>query len=311
MGAQASRFPAVAGGKLLEVSSRTRALESHLFRPLYWMELMMMAAPTVYPELNGVLQEMVTSLQAILGDHLLAVYLQGSFAAGDWDDDSDVDFLVVVSQEVSESELASLQVMHARIYDLDSCWAQHLEGSYFPRDMLRQDDPSKDPLLYLDNTSRELIRSNHDNTRVVRWVTREFGIALTGPDPCALINPVPAEQLRQEVSETMRDWASQLLADPDQMNNRWFQPFAVLSYCRMLHTLHTGRIGSKLAGARWAMSALDHRWVDLIERSLEERPNPSLKIRQKADPDDLNRTLDFIKYALTMAWHRSAPLSTD
>ncbi|MCX5975369.1 MAG: DUF4111 domain-containing protein [Coprothermobacterota bacterium] len=261
---------------------------------------MIIAVPTAYPELNEVLQEMVTSLQAILGDHLLAIYLQGSFAAGGWDEDSDVDFLVVVDYEVSKSELAALQAMHARIYDLDSCWAHHLEGSYFPKDTLRQDDPSRAPLLYLDNTSRELIRSNHDNTRVVRWVTREFGIALTGPDPCALIDPVSAEQLQQEVLETMRDWASQLFADPSQMDNRWFQPYVVLSYCRMLHTLHTGRIGSKLAGARWAMSALDRRWVDLIERAWEERPNPSLKIQQKADPDDLKRTLDFIKYALTI-----------
>ena len=284
----------------IEDAFRASVLKSHLFRLLDWMEFMMMTAPTAYPELNGVLQEMVTSLQAILGDHLLAVYLQGSFAAGDWDDDSDVDFLVVISQEVSENELVSLQAMHARIYDLGSSWAHHLEGSYFPKNTLRQDDPSKAPLLYLDNTSRELIRSNHDNTRVVRWVTREFGIALIGPDPRALIDPVSTEQLRQEVSETMRDWASQLLADPDQMNNRWFQPFAVLSYCRMLHTLHTGRIGSKLAGARWAMSALDRRWVDLIERALEERPNPSLKIQQRADPNDFSRTLDFIKYALTI-----------
>ena len=55
---------------------------------------MIIAVPTAYPELNEVLQEMVTSLQAILGDHLLAIYLQGSFAAGGWDEDSDVDFLV-------------------------------------------------------------------------------------------------------------------------------------------------------------------------------------------------------------------------
>jgi predicted nucleotidyltransferase len=266
---------------------------------------MIMMAPTADPELNGVLRELVTSLQAILRDHFLAAYLHGSFALGDWDVHSDVDFLVAVDPEVSQTELTALQTMHARIYDLDSHWARHLEGSCFPRETLRHDDPSSAPLLYLDNTSRELVRSNHDNTRVVRWTTREFGIALAGPDPRLLIDPVPADQLRQEVSATMRDWARQLFADPSQMDNRWYQPFAVLSYCRMLHTLHTGRVGSKPAGARWAMNALDRCWADLIERAWQERPNPSLKVRQKADPNDLKRTLDFIQYALTVYLHDS------
>ena len=84
------------------------------------------------------------------------------------------------------------------------------------------------------------------------------------------------------------------------MDNRWYQPFVVISYCRMLHTLHTGRIGSKPAGAQWALGALDRCWADLIELAQAERPNPSLKIQQKADPNDLGRTLEFIEYALTV-----------
>ena len=257
-------------------------------------------APTADPELNSVLHELVTSLQAILQDHFLAAYLQGSFALGDWDLHSDVDFLVAVDPEVSPTELTALQTMHARIYDLDSHWAHHLEGSYFPREILAQDDPTRALLLYLDNTSRELIWSNHDNSRVVRWVTREFGIVLAGPDPRTLIDPVPADRLRQEVSETMGDWGYQLWANPGQMDNRWYQPFVVISYCRMLHTLHTGRIGSKPAGAQWALGALDRCWADLIELAQAERSNPSLKIQLKADPNDLGRTLEFIEYALTL-----------
>lgn len=257
--------------------------------------------PTPDRELNVVLHELVTSVQAILGDNFVAAYLQGSFAVGDWDAHSDVDFLVAVDHKVPETHLAALQAMHARIYDLDSNWAKHLEGSYFPKETLRHDDPSRAPLLYLDNTSRELVRSDHDNTRVVRWVTREYGITLAGPDPHELIDPVTADDLRHEVLATMRDWAQQIFANPAQMDNRWYQPFAVLSYCRMLHTLRTGRVGSKPAGAQWVTSALDSHWADLIERACKERPNPSLKVRQKADPDDLKRTLDFIKYALAVS----------
>jgi hypothetical protein len=133
---------------------------------------------------------------------------------------------------------------------------------------------------------------------VVRWVVRECGITLAGPKPDELIEPVSAEDLRLEVSATMRGWAHEIFANPDQMNNRWYQPYAVLSYCRMLHTLHTGRVDSKLAGGQWAKGALDRRWADLIQRAWEERPCPSLKVRQPADSDDVKSTWDFIRYAL-------------
>jgi predicted nucleotidyltransferase len=263
--------------------------------------------PTPDLELNVVLHELVSSIETILGDNFIAAYLQGSFAVGDWDVYSDVDFLVAIEQEVSGVDLSALQAMHARIYDLDSKWAKHLEGSYFPKDILRHNDPTREPLLYLDNTSRELIRSNHDNDLVVRWVARECGITLAGPDPHELIDPVTGDDLRQEVLATMRNWAIQIFANPEQMDNRWYQPFAVLSYCRMLHTLLTGRVESKPAGARWAKSALDSRWAGLIERAWEERPNPSLKVRQKANPLDFKSTLDFIRYALDVSRQYANP----
>jgi predicted nucleotidyltransferase len=258
-----------------------------------------MNSPTPDLELNVVLIDLVTSAQSILGDNFVGAYLQGSFALGDWDADSDVDWLIVIDREVSAGELPALQAMHARIHDLPARWAGHLEGSYFPKDLFRRADPVRTPLLYLDNGSRELIRSTHDNQLVVRWVTRECGIALAGPAARELIDPVSADELRAEVAATMQAWAEEIFAGRYPIDNRWAQPFVVLSYCRMLHTLATGRIGSKPAGAEWAGRALDSRWAGLIRHARDERPNPSLKVRQSADPAEIKSTLDFVRYALT------------
>jgi predicted nucleotidyltransferase len=258
--------------------------------------------PTPDIELNWILRELVTSIQAILGDNFIGAYLQGSFALGDWDVYSDVDFIVAIQHEVCEADLAALQAMHARIYQLESHWALHLEGSYIPKEILRRADPAKTPLQFLDNTFWKLIPSDHDNTLVVRWVVRECGITLAGPQPRTLVDPVPAGDLRQEVFSTMHTWAEQLFAEPSsQMNSRWHQPYAVLSYCRMLYTLHTGAVGSKLAAARWAQEALDSRWNDLIQRAVEERPYPSLRVRQPADAVDIKSTLGFIAYVLEVS----------
>jgi predicted nucleotidyltransferase len=89
-----------------------------------------MTGPTQYEDLNGVLAKFLEGVQEILAESLCGVYLQGSFALGDADEHSDVDFIVVTQNEVTEGQASGLQAMHERLYGLESPWAQHLEGSY-------------------------------------------------------------------------------------------------------------------------------------------------------------------------------------
>ena len=256
--------------------------------------------PTADSDLNVVLQEFVTGVRAALGENFVGAYLVGSFAVGDWDSDSDVDFLVAIDHDVPDEEVATLNAMHARIYRLASPWAQHLEGSYFPIDILRSGDPARTPILFLDNGSETLIWSGHDNKYVVRWVLREYGIPLAGPAAAGLVDPVPADEMREEVTAIMHDWSNDICSGRYIIDNRWAQPYVVLSYCRMLQTLETGRVVSKLAAAKWGRAELDSRWARLIQRAWDQRPNPSLKICQPADADDYNETLAFLRYALSL-----------
>jgi hypothetical protein len=251
--------------------------------------------PTPYPELNAVLQQLVDNVQAALGSSFVAACLQGSFAVGDFDRHSDVDFIVAIEEELSDKQVQALQAMHERLYNLDCAWAQHLEGSYFPKAVLKDYWQRGQPLWYLDHGSRSLVRSDHCNTVVVRWVVREYGVALAGQRPAMLVNPIPVETLRQEIMATMRDWGQQILDEPEHFNNRFYQTFIVLNYCRMLHDLHTGSPGSKRAGAEWAKATLDPAWAGLIDRAWDGRPNPALSVRQPADPADFRSTLEFVR----------------
>lgn len=254
--------------------------------------------PTTFLELNTVLGELAASVQAILDTNLIGLYLQGSFATGDCDEHSDVDFLAIIRQDLSEAELADLQAMHQRIFALPIPWAQHLEGSYFPLEMLVRYDPERDRSFYIDNGSQELVRHDHDNTWVVRWTVREQGIALLGPPPSAVIDPIPPAALHQEVVKTMQDWGEEIISGSYSINNRWAQSFAALSYGRMLHTLATGQIHSKLAAVHWAEDHLDGRWAELLKRAWAERPFPGQKAHQPADSHELQETLDFIHFAI-------------
>lgn len=254
--------------------------------------------PTPYSDLNEVLDQLVDRLREVLGDDLLGVYLQGSFASGDYDLHSDVDFAIVIEKELSAEQVEDLQVMHSRIYDLDSRWAQRLDGSYFPKEILHRQDLPDEELWYLDNGHRSLVKSTHCNTLVVRWEVREYGLTLAGPSPDTLVSPVDDKMLRREIYEVITDWGKEILHSPERYNNRFYQSFVVLSYCRMLHSIHTGKVESKQAGVAFAKGNLDPRWAGLIDRTWSGRPNPSVSVREPADPEDFAATLEFIRYVM-------------
>ena len=250
---------------------------------------------TPFDDLNQLLVELVVGATEVLGDSFCGAYLQGSFAVGDADADSDVDFIVVTKEDVTPKQQAELQALHQTLYTLPTSWAQHLEGSYIPRKVLRRPDPDRRPLLYLDNGATEFALDNHDNTAVVRWSLREHGVVLAGPDPRELVEPIAADKLRAEMRWALGHWQA-WFRSIDSISRRALA-VAVLSHARILHTLAIGEVSSKRTAGEWALRALDPEWAPLIRWALEDRPDPWTKVREPADPALLHRTRQFLDYA--------------
>lgn len=84
-------------------------------------------------------------------------------------------------------------------------------------------------------------------------------------------------------------------------NSKFGQSFAVLTYCRMLHTLHTGTVQSKKAGREWAKQFVEPKWIQIIDQAWNEREGVrfGVKIGQRAERTLLYETLEFMKYAVT------------
>ena len=57
-------------------------------------------------------------------------------------------------------------------------------------------------------------------------------------------------------------------------------------------------------GTPWALGALDPGWASLIQRALDDRPEPWLRVHEPADPEVIDRTLAFVDYALNEAASR-------
>jgi len=253
-------------------------------------------SPTPHPDVNKILNLLLANVKEILKDQFVGMYLYGSLANGGFDKDSDIDVLIVTKDKIPEEAFPAVHAMHEKISAIDSPWAFQLEVSYIPKDALRHYDPSNNKHPHLDRDKGEKLHiMQHDSDWIIqRYILRERGITITGPDPVSLIDPISREDLQWAVVDDVRSWFKRFLDDAHLLQNRGYQSYTVLTLCRILHTLEHGVIVSKPVAAEWAKKTLDSKWIPLIERAWIGRQHPSLK----AEPEDLNSTLDFIRFAM-------------
>ncbi|OIQ78257.1 nucleotidyltransferase domain protein [mine drainage metagenome] len=256
--------------------------------------------PTEYDDLNTLLSELVDQVEAILQGNFCGAYLHGSFALGDADEHSDVDFLIVTHGEVGHEE-PQLRFLHAQMPEQNLEWAHHLEGSYVSKAELHELDPKHGPWLYVDNGSREMELSPHDNTAVTRWTLRERGVVLAGPHPKELIAPITAKALRREVLSGVESFPPDPKWWAESLDNAWAQPHVISSFCRRLYSLEFGTVVSKRAAMTWALSSLDPVWSALVQGALDDRPDPWERAKQPARAGTVELTRDFVDYCVSLA----------
>jgi len=246
--------------------------------------------PTPYSDINALLQELLSSVRALLADQFVGLYLYGSLSTGDFDRErSDIDFVVATKDEPSEKAFQELHLMHERLDAGNSKWARKLEGAYIPLGSLRRHDPADAPHPFLNEGLFRIERLSSDWV-IQRFVIREHGTVVAGPDPKPLVDPIQPEDLRNAVRAVLREWWLPNIEDPWRLQRRDYQAYAVLTMCRALYTLRHCEIVSKPVSAQWASQTLDRRWMELIERAAAWRIDDGA--------DDLTETLMFIRYTL-------------
>jgi predicted nucleotidyltransferase len=251
---------------------------------------------TSFPEVDAILQELLARVKEVLGEHLLGFYLEGSLAHGGFDQDSDIDFVAVTDEEVSEAGFLALQAMHDQIARIDSWWSIQLEGSYISQHAIRRHDPEQTRHPNIERGLGERLKmADHDEVwNIHRYILRERGITLLGPPPQTMIDPVSPADLQQSMQPLLHGWATNLLHQPQLMDQRGYQSYVVLSLCRVLYTLKFGSVVSKPQAITWAKEKLDEQWVGLIDRAWSGRHVSELP----AEAEDLKQTQDLIRYTL-------------
>jgi aminoglycoside adenylyltransferase-like protein/nucleotidyltransferase-like protein len=252
--------------------------------------------PTPYAEVNAVLRLLLQEVRAVLGPELIGMYCYGSLSLGDFEPgSSDIDFLAVTDRELPEETLRALEAMHARIAASGLQWADKLEGSYIPRAALRRYDPARNRHPSIGADWAFGVRAHDASWVIERQIVRERGVALSGPPPETLIDPVLPDDLRAAVREALTGfWRAQLDGpEPEWLRTREYQAFAILTMCRALYTLAHGAVVSKPAAAAWARERLPPPWPTLIAKALIWRHDTR--------PDDMGEMLAFLRYTVARA----------
>lgn len=216
--------------------------------------------------------QLLDGVQRVLGEEAVGVYVHGSLALGAFQpESSDIDFLVATRSELNAAQLTALVQMHAELRSLGYPQAEHMEGSYIPQALLNRYDPHQcwHPALRCDGSFG--VDGHGSDWIIQRAIIRERGIPLHGPEPDTLIAPVAADELRQAARSILQEWWAPLLKDASRLGTSEYRAYAVLTMCRCLYTIETGRVASKPAAAKWAIGLYGSAWEALIREALAWR----------------------------------------
>ncbi len=247
--------------------------------------------PTAYPEVNQVLNLLLSHVKQLLGDQFVGMYLYGSLSSGDFDPEtSDIDFLVVTTDTLSEEKISQLEAMHKETWATSLKRAGELEGSYIPKELIRRHDPNGAPCPTV-NEGQFYVAPLGSDWIIQRHVVREYGVIIEGPDPKTLIDFVNPDDIRGAVLSVLWEWWFPMLEDPSWLREHGgkYHAFAAITMCRALHALELGTIVSKPKAVQWAREKLGNPWREVIDKAVAAA-------RHEGQDGFLDETLDFIRF---------------
>ena len=247
--------------------------------------------PSVFPDVNEVLNLLLSNVKEILSDQFVGMYLYGSLSSGEFNPQtSDIDFLVVTMSTLSEETIVKLEVMHQQTWATSLKRAGKLEGAYVPKELIRRHDPNGADCPGV-NEGRFYVAGLGSDWVIQRHVVREYGVALDGPDPKSLIDFVSPDDIRGAVMDILREWWFPMLEDPSWLRDheRGYRAFAIITMCRVLHALANGTVVSKPRAVQWARTNLDDSWKPLIDQTTAASNYENSDVQ-------LNEVLDFIRF---------------
>ncbi|MDQ5827056.1 MAG: DUF4111 domain-containing protein [Chloroflexota bacterium] len=222
---------------------------------------------TQYANVNELLADLLQGIGRILDGRLVGLYLYGSLVTGDFDmGASDIDLLVVTASDIDSHEFERLDRMHMDFISRNTMWKDRLEIAYVSVDALKTYRWRASNIAIISPGEPFHVKEAGKDWLLNWYIVREKGIALVGPPPKTIIEPIAKEEFIQVLTNHVREWREWVEHD----NTRPWQAYAILTMCRALYTYRNGEHVSKKQAALWAQRELPE-WASLIGDALKWR----------------------------------------
>lgn len=215
--------------------------------------------PEIYKEI-AVFQQLV---QRALGGKYYGLYIHGSLALGDFDmSTSDIDFMVVVSEALSENDFVNLDLMHQNFIERSGHWGNRLEGSYVDLDWLCNHYPPQTSRPYYNDGILKQALYGHEWTLEL-YTLREYGLRVDGEDLKVYI-PEISEGILREATHLLLENSWMPLTDGPYVFEPHYRVYAVVTMSRALYMIEFGQVVSKVVAWEWVCSSIDAKYKNLV-----------------------------------------------
>jgi predicted nucleotidyltransferase len=237
---------------------------------------------TPFEPVNRLLSQLVQNVERILESNFVGCYLFGSLAVGDFDPaTSDVDVLLVSSQQLNQSEIDQLSIFHKELFRSKAAFATELECFYVAKSDLQTLAVGKSPCYKVDRGSGGLQLETLD----ADWIINSFsllnhGKIVAGPPVSMVVSPVSVEQLKAAIRNLMESWWYPMASHREKLEHPGYRFYAILTMARMLATFEFNKIVSKKEAASLASPQLDEGWKRLIEKAKDRDVSASIEDTQ-------------------------------
>ena len=219
---------------------------------------------TPYADINRLLDSLLSQMRQILPEKLVGLYLYGSLTTGDFDfESSDIDLLAATSSDVGDTEFEVLREMHHDFAHDNKDWDDRIEVAYLSVTALKTFKVQSSKIAIISPGEPFHVKEAGKDWLMNWYVVREMGVALFGPPPETIIDPITQEEFVQAVREHAAAWGEWL----SHTQERKAQAYAILTMCRALYVHKNGEQVSKRQAASWAQEELPE-WSRLIQSAL-------------------------------------------
>lgn len=244
----------------------------------------------IHNEVMKVMMIYRSRLNEMFPNQVLGVYLYGSTVLDAFHpESSDIDFVTVLSREVTDEELRKLSYLHKKLR-AENPLVKKFECEYLSLDEQNQLHLHKSFPFFMGTKSKGKRRL----MKIAIYQLVHDSYAVYGPDFSTYYSNINLKDVMQEMEYNLNHYiASKASQSYLFLFDSWIE-FIVLTSCRVYYTLKTGKITSKELACEEVIKDFDLSYSDILYEALRIRGRVQAKSNYKNRWERKNATIHFI-----------------